>query len=79
MACRTKRNIWRSERLLMRPAEPADEAFLQSMNDETSDDFQNSVPFLPVPQGAASAKVYREFLEKALLGCIICISSLTIA
>lgn len=79
MAGRMKRNIWRSERLLMRSAEPADEAFLQSMNDETSDGFQNSAPFLPVPQGAASAKAYREFLEKALLGCIICISSPTIA
>jgi len=73
MASRTKRNIWRSKRLILRPAEPTDEAFLQSLNDETSDSFQNAAPFLPVPQGAASAKGYIEFLNKALLGCIVCL------
>jgi ribosomal protein S18 acetylase RimI-like enzyme len=73
MASKTKRNIWRSKRLIIRPAESTDETFLQSLNDETSDGYQNATASLPVPQGAASAKGYREFLEKALLGCIICL------
>jgi RimJ/RimL family protein N-acetyltransferase len=73
MASRTNRNIWRSERLIVRPVETSDEAFLQSIHEDTSDGFQNAVPFMPVPQGPASAKSYREFLEKCLVGCIICL------
>ena len=73
MASRTKRNIWRSKRLVVRPVEPSDEAFLQSIHEETSDGYQNATPFMPVPQGAAAAKGYREFLEKCLIGCVICL------
>lgn len=75
MVARTGRNIWRSKRLIFRPAEPTDEPFLQSINNSgTSDTFQNAAPFLPVPQGsAAAAKGYREYLEKCLLGCIVCL------
>lgn len=73
MASRTKRNIWRSERLIFRPVETSDEAFLQSVHEETSDGYQNAVPFMPVPQGTASAKAWREFLEKCLIGCMICL------
>jgi len=75
MASRTNRNIWRSNRLIIRPVESSDEAFLRSIHEETSDGFQNAVPFMPVPQGPASAKSYREFLEKCLIGCIICLPS----
>lgn len=75
MAARTGRNIWRSKRLIFRPAEPTDEPFLQSINgQDTSDTFQNSAPFLPVPQGSvAGAKDHREWLNKQLLGCIVCL------
>jgi hypothetical protein len=73
MASSTKRNIWRSKRLIIRPAESTDEAFLLSLTDETSDDYQNSTPFVPVPQGSAGAKSFREFLETCLVGCIICL------
>ncbi|KAM0709816.1 hypothetical protein Q7P35_003857 [Cladosporium inversicolor] len=73
MASRTNRNIWRSKRLIIRPIEPSDEAFLESINGDSSDGYQNAVPFMPVPQGTASAKVYREVLEKSLIGGIICL------
>jgi GNAT superfamily N-acetyltransferase len=73
MASRTNRNIWRTKRLIIRPVETSDEEFLQSINGESSDGFQNAVPFIPVPQGTAGAKVYREVLEKSLIGCIICL------
>lgn len=73
MASRTRRNIWRSKRLIIRPVEPSDDAFLQSLTEETTDDYQNSTPFVPVPQGAAGAKSFREFMEKCLVGCIICL------
>jgi ribosomal protein S18 acetylase RimI-like enzyme len=73
MTSRIRRNIWRSKRLIIRPVEPTDDAFLQSLTEETSDDYQNSTPFVPVPQGAAGAKSFREFMEKCLVGCIICL------
>lgn len=69
------RNIWRSQRLTFRPVEPSDEPFLASINAYGSDSFQNATHYLPVPQGNASAARYRGFLEGALLGCIVCISS----
>jgi RimJ/RimL family protein N-acetyltransferase len=73
MASRTNRNIWRTKRLIIRPVETSDEEFLQSINGDSSDGYQNAAPFVPVPQGTASAKVYREVLEKSLIGCIICL------
>lgn len=79
MASRTNRNIWRSKRLIIRPVEPSDEAFLETINGDSSDGYQNAVPFIPVPQGTASAKVYREVLEKCLIGGIICLPPATIS
>lgn len=71
MTTRIRRNIWSSQRLIFRPAETTDDIFLQSLNEDTSDGFQNAAPFLPTPQGVASAKGYREFLEKCTLGAVI--------
>ncbi|KAM0719940.1 hypothetical protein Q7P37_004075 [Cladosporium fusiforme] len=68
-----KRNIWRSKRLLYRPTETTDEPFLQSLNDTTSESYQQATFFLPVPQGQAGARKHREFLQSALLGCIVCL------
>lgn len=67
------RNIWRSKRLIFRPVEQSDEAFLLSLNQDTSQGFQNATHRLPVPQGSASAAAHREKLQKALLGCLICL------
>jgi len=66
-------NIWRSQRLIFRPVETSDEQFLESMNQYGSDSFQNATHRLPVPQGKAGASGYREVLQGALLGCIICL------
>lgn len=73
MTSRTGRNIWRSERLIFRPVEDFDDAFLSSLHQDTSDNFQQATRYLPVPQGSASAAHRRERLQKALLGCIICL------
>jgi len=67
------RNIWRSQRLIFRPVETSDEPFLVSMNQHNSDSFQNATHSLPVPQGKASATNWRQWLQGALLGCIVCI------
>jgi ribosomal protein S18 acetylase RimI-like enzyme len=73
MASRTKRNIWRSKRLILRPVETSDDDFLQSIYGESSDGYQNATSIVPAPPGTASAKVYRAYLEKCLIGCIICL------
>lgn len=67
------RNIWRSQRLIFRPAETSDEQFLATINSYNSDSFQNATHYLPVPQGKAGAANYCKFLQGALLGCIVCI------
>lgn len=73
MTSRTGRNIWRSKRLIFRPVEDADDAFIASLHHDTSDNFQNATRYLPVPQGSASAAHRRERLQKALLGVIVCL------
>ena len=65
------RNIWRSERLVYKPVETTDEAFLLSVHDHGSDTLQNVTLMLPIPQGPRGAAEYREFLQSCLLGCII--------
>ena len=65
------RNIWRSERLVYKPVETTDEAFLLSLNDYGSESFQNSSMILPIPQGPRGAVGYREWLQSCLLGCIV--------
>lgn len=65
------RNIWRSERLIYKPVETSDEAFLQSLNDHGSETFQNSTLILPAPPGPRGTTEYREFLQSCLLGCIV--------
>jgi RimJ/RimL family protein N-acetyltransferase len=65
------RNIWRSQRLVFRPAEDSDEQFLASLHQYDSDTLQNARHILPVPQGKASATRHREALQRALLGCIV--------
>lgn len=68
-----KRNIWRSRRLIFRPAESTDESFLLSLHQHSSEGFQNATQFLPIPQGKASATRHREWLQGSLLGCIVCL------
>lgn len=67
------RNIWRSQRLVVRAIETTDEDFLFSLHSETSNNYQNAAPFLPVPQGTASAKGHREFLQGSMIGCVVCL------
>ena len=67
------RNIWRSQRLIFRPAESSDEQFLATMNSYNSDSFQNATHLLPVPQGKAGAANWVKALQGSLLGCIVCI------
>jgi len=65
------RNIWRSERLIFKPVETTDEAFLLSLNDHGSESLQNATMMLPVPQGPRGAVEHREYLQSCLLGCIV--------
>lgn len=63
---------WRSERLLYRAVETDDEPFLSSLSND-AEAYINAAPFIPFPQGKASAKGFRELLEKCLLSAIICL------
>lgn len=68
-----KRNIWRSKRLIYRPVENTDEPFLQSLNHDSSESYQQATYLLPVPQGKLGAQKHREGLQACLLGSIICL------
>lgn len=68
-----KRNIWRSQRLIYRPVEDTDEPFLQSLNRDSSESYQQATFLLPVPQGKLGAQKHREGLQASLLGCIVCL------
>ena len=67
----TPRNIWRSNRLIYKPVETTDEAFLLSLNDHGSESLQNATMMLPVPQGPRGAVEHREYLQSCMLGCIV--------
>ena len=63
---------WHSERLIYRAPEPEDEAFLSTVSTDP-EAFTNAAPYLPVPQSKKSSTQFREFLEKCLLGAIVCL------
>jgi RimJ/RimL family protein N-acetyltransferase len=65
-------NPWRSERLIYRAVEETDEAFLSSVSND-AEAFMNAAPVIPLPQGKASAKEFREMIGKGLLAAIVCL------
>lgn len=65
-------NLWKTHRLVFRACEVSDENFLTQLN-ENSLNLLNAAFFLPLPQNAKKITSFREYLEKALVGVLICL------
>ncbi|KAF7186507.1 putative N-acetyltransferase p20 [Pseudocercospora fuligena] len=65
-------DMFKSARLTYRAIEESDDPFLVSLHQDP-EAYQNTVPWLPVPQGKKSAPEHREHFEKCMLAAMICI------
>lgn len=65
-------NLWKTSRLSFRACEVSDEKFLTQLN-ENSLNLINAAFFLPLPQNAKQITNFREYLENALVGVLICL------
>ncbi|KAK6430126.1 hypothetical protein LTR95_013723 [Oleoguttula sp. CCFEE 5521] len=65
-------NGWRSKRLIFLAPEPYHEDFLHLMSQDWTA-YTNAAPMLPTPNGTDGAKDFRTWLQKAMLGVVICL------
>ncbi|KAK6433182.1 hypothetical protein LTR95_010644 [Oleoguttula sp. CCFEE 5521] len=72
MTTPTPYNGWRSKRLIFLAPEPYHEDFLHAMSQDWTS-FTNAAPMLPTPNGTDGAKDFRTWLQKAMLGVVICL------
>lgn len=65
-------NIWKTSRLVFRAVETSDDPFLYEINTHSLN-LVNAAPFLPLPQNQNAINGFREYLEAALVGVLICL------
>lgn len=65
-------NLWKTNRLIFRAVEPSDDPFLHEINRHSAN-LVNAAPFLPLPQNQKDINGFREYLEAALVGVLICL------
>lgn len=65
-------NLWKTARLIFRAVEQSDDPFLAEIN-TNSLSLVNAAHFLPLPQNQKDITGFREFLEKALVGVLLCL------
>ncbi|SMY24132.1 unnamed protein product [Zymoseptoria tritici ST99CH_1A5] len=65
-------NLWRTPSLTSRACEASDEPFLAELNTHSLN-LMNAAYFIPLPQNAKSITSFREFIDSALLGVLICL------
>ncbi|KAF2151050.1 acyl-CoA N-acyltransferase [Myriangium duriaei CBS 260.36] len=71
--------VWASDRLLYRAVENDDDDFIQNLLWADSDTFTTGVGMIPTPPSKKDAGEEREWLQKNLMGAIICLPPSTTA